>query len=381
MLDGLFGGNLNLLYFISLFLLFPRNKNDIRKAFLLAYLCSFLLSSFNIMKTLDIILIFIITTFMLNEYFLDDKQNLIIKNFIYKFMDYMYRIFFEYVFFYFLIVMFLTTTLVQEIVSNFNSNLVWVCFVISGIILLYISNYIVSIQYKTYSFTEVYNRLNSICNFTEYNEKYSIMESEAFVPLIVLEDSEFLTRSENFNILYKNYLFPRIKKHVCLFIKNKHKWNYIKRNFTFLLRGYSSIEMQIIRTIGLERGYKNTIKRKIYEFMYSVIYLKSLNNYYRYLEAPYNKFRYYLLYIYIKIAPAFFEGKMFRNMEALFDKEVKYLNKEEVFIGTLCFSNKFSILTINQVLEVYNNQIKNLGINKESLYRVYDKLLIEKGRG
>lgn len=85
----------------------------------------------------------------------------------------------------------------------------------------------------------------------------------------------------------------------------------MKRNITRHIRGYSTIEMQLIRILAYKKGLKMgrpknledvylIATRKIYEIVYAPMFFSGLK---KYLMIPdiNDYYRYYLVYIYIYI--------------------------------------------------------------------------------
>ena len=53
------------------------------------------------------------------------------------------------------------------------------------------------------------------------------------------------------------------------------------RRLKMKVRGCSTLEMQLIRNIGIEKGYdKCIIRRKMFEFVYTYIFFNGLRDYY-----------------------------------------------------------------------------------------------------
>ena len=77
------------------------------------------------------------------------------------------------------------------------------------------------------------------------------------------------------SVSIKNVKIIKLPKTILLrivkFIKN------IKR----IIRGYSTIEMQLMRTIAIKESYGYTFRRKTFEIIYSKLFLDSLCKYYK----------------------------------------------------------------------------------------------------
>ena len=155
----------------------------------------------------------------------------------------------------------------------------------------------------------------------------------------------------------------------------------------YLNRGYSTIEMQLIRTYGIDSGYEYSYIRKIYELIYANIFFKSYKrkckyyHWYKYNDSEYNKYK--IPYAYLKSVPTYVNRKRFNNIVEYykFIKEKNKINEldkdnilykltlEETFIFILGLSMK-SIDT--NILSRYDDFIEKYGIDKRKLAKLID---------
>lgn len=123
--------------------------------------------------------------------------------------------------------------------------------------------------------------------------------------------------------------------------------NHVRR----LIRGYSTIEMQLIRIIGYKKGLImgrpksifdicRIFKRKVYEIVYSSIFFYGKK---RYLGISHNEdyFRYYIIYIYLHTVQTTLNGRTFRPLDTIF-KDIDIIDWpiEALFIITLGLSGR-----------------------------------------
>lgn len=162
-----------------------------------------------------------------------------------------------------------------------------------------------------------------------------------------------------------------------------------KKSFKrYLNRGYSTIEMQLIRTYGIVSGYEYSYIRKIYELIYANLFFKSYRrkvNYYHYL-MKYEELRYQIPYAYLKSVRSFVGKHIFKNIfeyyryikkipsKKILEKndEVYVLYKlsdEEVFIFILGLSMKS--IDKNILIE-YKDYIEKYKLNEKTLYRLIE---------
>lgn len=138
------------------------------------------------------------------------------------------------------------------------------------------------------------------------------------------------------------------------------------------LRGYSTIEMQLLRTLAIEEGYECIFRRKIFEVLYSKLFWKNLKMYYKKCGCDIEEFKDFILYLYLRSAPCLNKGQEQRLEETIDSrKNIESFSQEELFILTLCFSGK---IKRNNVLDVYENIIEDYGLDVESLQELVEYL-------
>lgn len=131
----------------------------------------------------------------------------------------------------------------------------------------------------------------------------------------------------------------------------------------FIKRGYSTIEMQLMRQMSIEIGYEKVYRRKIYELLYTHMFFKSLDQkrrYNHYTEHA-QTFKKRIAYVYFKKVPTFLnvDGmykrcnniyefyKTVRTSEEIDEAELEptkivyALTTEEMFIFILGLSGKY----------------------------------------
>lgn len=152
-------------------------------------------------------------------------------------------------------------------------------------------------RYVVRTFTDMY-KVFADHPINEFEETERIRE--ASIILISLEDRLYYERKG-----YTNYSFSVAKK---IFDEHVQKTDIIKLSYlkyimrtalSFLKkiiknillhdRGYSTIPMQLVRSLGLERGYNCAFRRKIYEVIYSRIFFEGLKNIMKYITIMEDK--------------------------------------------------------------------------------------------
>ena len=124
--------------------------------------------------------------------------------------------------------------------------------------------------------------------------------------------------------------------------------------------------MQLIRTIGVKKGYEKLFHRKIYEVIYSKIFFGSYRKYCN--DNKYKvkcSYKEYLIYCYINIADIKINGVRYSNMIKAWNKDrIEDVSLEEFLISILGLSWR----KINEdILNNYSITIKNFDIQEEEL--------------
>lgn len=150
--------------------------------------------------------------------------------------------------------------------------------------------------------------------------------------------------------------------------------HYVRR----LIRGYSTIEMQLIRIIGYKKGLvmgrpKNIFEipiifsRKIYEIVYSSIFFYGKKRYLGISKSE-DYFRYYIMYIYLHTVQTNLNGRIFRPLDTIF-KEIDIVDWpiEALFVITLGLSGRQ--ITKKRVRK-YKHIIKKYNLSQEIIVKL-----------
>lgn len=165
--------------------------------------------------------------------------------------------------------------------------------------------------------------------------------------LLYIEDKTYLSRKEHqHRLLLIDYLPTIISelKHLAEMLlqwikKAGISFHEIQDTAIRYIRGFGTIEMQLLRNIGLDTGsFRHTIKRKLYELTYAQIFFNSYLN--RFSKESYARqnFKYWLLNSYLQIVPVKIgktivypeQGKS--TFQCLFSKDFSQLTMEEFFV-------------------------------------------------
>lgn len=385
-INEIFGENINGYFWLVLLMSWifiskiELNNSNIKIKMSLIYIIFFLIALFDIFDLKIICLIFVIFTFVFLEFiYADEFKKDILKKPCYLILDYLYIMMFEYKVLYFaLSLLLLSNTFINLIPPqitwlNIVSNLLSFLLLFIGVARAYTN------EFKTLNFQEIYDKIKSIKKFKDFRVNYKLSDFSKI--LINKEDRSYFARKNSYNWFSFEFLLYRVKRIysrskqnnlseckyigkvliIIIFIFNLFKETFcllitiIKRsikifykvflrrkNIRHYLRGYSTIEMQLIRTLAVVDGYaSHTLQRKAYEFVYSKIFFGSLKSFYEYHHyINLTQYKYYLIYLYIMVAPIKLNGKLYNSILTLYNKEnINQVSIEEFYIWTLGLSH------------------------------------------
>ncbi len=140
-------------------------------------------------------------------------------------------------------------------------------------------------------------------------------------------------------------------------------------------RGYSTIPMQLVRSLGLKRGYNCSWRRKAYECIYSKIFLDGIMNYYEVNNySGRDNIKVYLLYIYFLSVQTYFEKTGFISfLDALKELEgdnietVTDASSEAIFVACLGLSKNADGLTIDEI-EYNVSRVDSVELDCDKIY-------------
>ena len=231
-------------------------------------------------------------------------------------------------------------------------------------------------------------RKNSYCSF-------SIEFIKAVIDKKKLQNDDIKTKE----VSWIHKMWQRVKLVFCLenfllFIRNKHKikvlrrcikwlnkWFYTnlvqefehtKRNIKRYIRGYSTIEMQLMRILAYKKGLKMgkpknleeiylIFTRKIYEIIYAPMFFSGLKKYLM-ISNVNDYYRYYLVYIYLHTVQTTLNGRIFAPLDKVFcGVDVIDWSKEALFVIALGLNN--SRITMKRV-NAYMNIISKYQLDE-----------------
>ena len=197
----------------------------------------------------------------------DETKFKIIVNPIYKIIDCLYLSFFQYSF----LEMLLAIVLWHASFKTFSNEIVIAFRILSIVMIIIAVTHTLQQKFVINSFNEMYKIFMEFpINKVDFNKKLD----EACLILVSIEDRTYYER-KGYTFLSINAIKCIIKRKLtCYKFSDKLKYTYSagKKFIRSLLRedrGYSTIPMQLVRAIGVKRGYNYKYRRKIFEILYS----------------------------------------------------------------------------------------------------------------
>lgn len=379
-MEELFSQNIFALYIIACLAVISYNNFKENQRIVLLYIFSYSICYFNILSVSIILLLLLIMTFVFLEYLSEDSAKLrIITRFLYKIYDYLFMMFFQYHVLW-IIISFFSLYLAHyfdEIPDLRLLSYAW------SILCLCIGAHLtISQPFKVHTISEVNARF-------EKDPPYSFkLNDEMFLRLQMLcdfEDNTYFIRKNSYSCISCEYFscYLELKGYtvksflrtfIAIIFGKGAKIQTVKGRI--IRRGYSTPEMQLLRTLGVQRGYdKYKYQRKVYEIIYSKIYFASLKEYHRsntFMDMCH--YRHYLLYIYLKTVLIKIKDKRFQPLSIVFENyvDISKWPMEALFIACLGLSfkgvSKNTLNTYSDIIRKYNLNSREI----ESLYKDFD---------
>lgn len=330
----------------------------------LLYLFSYASAFFEIFRISVSILLLLLTTYIFLEYLTEDAKKLtLITKIVYKFYDYIFMMFFQYHFLWIFI------AFVALHISHYHSDYQALIKSASIIPLFWGTHLVISQPFKIKSITDMCQVFEK---YPPYQFEYKVGMQAKFDLLCAFEDKTYFQRKNSYSCIsfeyikcfLKNHGFPKLSffKKALSSVSTSKKRHHIGPQL--FVRGYSTPEMQLLRTIGILRGYdKYKIQRKVFEVLYSKIVFSSLKEYHeRNTYLTLNHYRHYLLYVYFQTVMTKIHGYRCRPFSSVFKNpdDVSTWPMNGLFIA--CLGLSFREVSDDQ-LSLFYDIINNFGLS------------------
>lgn len=369
----LFGDNMIFIYFFAIIAIFNYSNLSEEQKITIVYITVYALAFLKLASIKMSIFLICIALFCNLEFFTKDKIKLrLLTNPVYKIIDCIFMSFSQY----YVHFIFLAILLNAERLKLYFPSISIYFSISSAIILIWGINCMLSQAFVINTFDKM---MKPFEKYPLQNISFKEIPAHYYSILTSIEDRTYYKRKSttylSFNML-KLVLSARISKNGSLITKMKvtaatgwrFAYNTIKRK-----RGYSTIQMQLMRSIGIESGYECTFRRKIFELIYTPIFFRSLMKFYkkkRVTKRGY--FKDYLIYIYFRTVNTFFDDIYFTKFYKAFDftgekkTDLKDWSLEGVFIACMGLSKRASMMNEDNI-DYYLGTIEGVKLDKERI--------------
>lgn len=330
-MEVLFNGNIIFIFFFAMIAIY--NYSDLKEYQRIAiiYITVYSLALTGILDILlSIVLLFVSMVCFLEILTEDETKFKILVNPLYKILDCLYLSFSQYAFFEVLVAIILCN---DFFISVFHGSK-FVFMLLSGLMIIVAITSTLRQKFVISSFGEMYKVFTDFpINKVDFNQKLK----EASDILVSIEDRTYYER-KGYTLLSLNAIkcilkqkpqynkFSKKVKYVCgagkRFVKNTLKEN----------RGYSTIPMQLIRALGVKRGYNCAYRRKVFEFLYSKMFFDGVKRLFNEdLMAKRENIKEYYLYIYFHSVNTFLGDAKFSKFLNAFDMQYDKKNTKDIY--------------------------------------------------
>lgn len=314
----------------------------------------------------------LIVFFLIFEVFSNDKTLVHLFSFKYNCLDFLYRLLLEYHGAFFYAALFFSST-----ASTDRSLFAQIVFLILAISLAAATS---RRHFATKRVSYVIDKLEALagypasCSFTDKDR--SKLEI-----LIYMEDGTFPSRDEHTHIVTARYVASRIalrlKRSGFASIRNGLANIASLRR---LIRGYGTIEMQIMRNIGLHFGsYRLTIRRKLFELLFSQAVFNSYIDQLSKGSPARDNIKEWILGCYVNLVSVKIDSVVCHpkikesTFNQLFKKEFSELTEEEFFVWCLGLPH-YKNGVGERAVRIHIDAVERFGLCEESINSTIAKL-------
>lgn len=330
-MEALFDGNIVFVFFFAMVAIY--NYSDLKEYQRIAiiYITVYSLVVTGIVGIKLAIILLFLTMFCFLEILTKDETKFkIVVNPIYKILDCLYLSFFQYAIFYVIIAIVLCHNSFKNIF--YGSEQFYL--ILSILVIIIAIARTLQQKFVINSFNEMYKVFAEFpINKVNFDQKLQ----DACDILVSIEDRTYYER--------KGYTFLSINALRCVLkrkiennkISEKMKYTYIAgkkfvRNAFSEDRGYSTLPMQLIRSLGIKRGYNYKYRRKIFEFLYSRIFFDGIKRMFEEDKVANREYiMQYFLYIYFHKVNTFLGDATFSKFLNAFDMQYNARNKKDIY--------------------------------------------------
>lgn len=376
--------NKNIIFIFFFAMIAIYNYSDLKEYQRMAiiYISVYALAILNIVGIKMALLLLIVSLFCFFEIFTSDEMKFkILVNPIYKAVDFIYISIFQYSFGGICLALLLLKIKLPETFDKQNI----IFRTLSFLFIVWTLTAMLQQKYVIHTFGEMYRVFTYFpINKIEFNDKLY----EACNILVSIEDKRYFER-EAYSFFSVKYIIFLIKgkiasqrggKKVIYVLVNGNR--FIKNIFDES-RGYSTIPMQLVRSLGIKRGYNYKYRRKIFEILYSRMFFKGIERMFNEDKVTQRQyFKEYLLYIYFHKVNTFLGDATFSKFLNAFDmkynrkneKDIYDCTNEGIFIACMGLSKRATNITPENI-DYYLQSIENVQLDAEIICDMVEKMM------
>ena len=381
-METLFNKNIIFIFFFAMIAIY--NYSDLKEYQRMAiiYISVYALAVLNIVGIKMALLLLIVSLFCFFEIFTSYEMKFkILVNPIYKAVDFIYISIFQYSFGGICLALLLLKIKLPETFDKQNI----IFRTLSFLFIVWTLTAMLQQKYVIHTFGEMYRVFTYFpINKIEFNDKLY----EACNILVSIEDKRYFER-EAYSFFSVKYIISLIKgkiasqrggKKVIYVLVNGNR--FIKNIFDES-RGYSTIPMQLVRSLGIKRGYNYKYRRKIFEILYSRMFFKGIERMFNEDKVTQRQyFKEYLLYIYFHKVNTFLGDATFSKFLNAFDmkynrkneKDIYDCTNEGIFIACMGLSKRATNITPENI-DYYLQSIENVQLDAEIICDMVEKMM------
>lgn len=380
-METLFNKNVIFVFFFAMLAIY--NYSDLKEYQRMAiiYISVYALTVLNIIGVKLAIVLLVLSLFCFFEIFTADETKFkILVNPIYKIIDFIYISFSQYAFG----GMCCAILMLRIKLPDFFKGQDVFLKILSFLFIVWTLTATLQQKYVVHTLGEMYKIFTYFpINKIEFNEKLD----EACSILISVEDKMYFER--------KAYTFLS-PKYLLMILRNKIGDQTGRKKITYVIsagnhfvknifdesRGYSTIPMQLIRSLGIKRGYNYKYRRKVFEIIYSRMFFNGIR---RMLNedqvAQRQHFKKYLLYIYFHKVNTFLGSATFSKFLNAFDMQYNKKNKKDIydctnegiFIACMGLSKRADCITKDNI-DYYLKKVENVELDADVICNMVENM-------
>ena len=381
-MENLFNENIIFIFFFAMIAIY--NYSDLKEyqRMTIIYISVYALTILNLIGVKLAVLLLVISLFCFFEIFTSDEMKFkILINPLYKLVDFIYISFSQYAFGGMCCALLMLRIKLPESLNEQN-----VVFTVLSL-LLFIWTLTATLQQKfvIHTFEEMYKIFTCFpINEIEFNEKLD----EACAILVSIEDKMYFERKA-YSFVSVKYIIRILKNKIstqrgskkigCVFSTGK----CFIRNVFNKSRGYSTIPMQLVRSIGIKRGDTYDYRRKIFQILYSRMLFQGIERMMKEERVSRRRhFKKYLLYIYFHKVNTFLGDVRFSKFLNAFDmkydkkndKDIYDCTNEGIFIACMGLSKRAVNIT-RENIDYYLQNIDNVELDSDIICGMVEKMM------